>query len=72
MRPELDCNTLDEFSDLKRLEMVSPRCRPVVCPIRFVTCAVAVGETTVRWSPCSRSVLCTNRLAASVGGVVSP
>ena len=29
----------------------STRCQPVVCLMRFVTCAVAAGEMTGRWNP---------------------
>ena len=61
MRPEnhtlLDYNTLDEYSDLKRLEMVFTSLPAGGVLNTLFTCAVAVGERTVRWSPCSRSVL---------------
>ena len=61
MKPEnhtlFDCNTLDEYSDLKRLEMVFTSLPAGGLLDTLFTCAVAAGETTVRWHPCSRSVL---------------
>ena len=62
MTPEnhtlFDWNTVAEYSDLKRLQMVFPSLpADGLLWMRLVTCAVAAGEMTGRWSRCSRPVL---------------
>ena len=61
MTPEnhtlFDWNTLDEYSDLQRLQMVFTSLPAEGLLDTLYPCAVVADEMTGRWSPCSRPVL---------------
>ena len=61
MKPEnhtlLDCNTLDEYSDLKRLEMVFTSLPAGGLLDTLCHLCSGGGRKDRTWSPCSSSVL---------------
>ena len=76
MTPEnhtlFDWNTLDEYSDLKRLQMVFTSLP--AGGLLDALCHMRSGGGRNDWplQPIAQSLHCKNRLPASVGGVVSP